>query len=411
MALRIVSPKSHRLNDGKEGKTDPKKQKRPNPVLRLLAFLITAAMVLGAVYLILNYDKLNFDAVKRWFAYRDLERGENGQAESFPYDGDSSSVFAGLDGDLLVCSSTGIRLYSASGQVYVDRTLVMENPVAVAAGDTALAYDAGGRSLVVCRDRAEAFSLELPEGESILSADINSRGWMVVVTRVSGYKGIATVYDESFSPRVQISVSERFVMDAALSPDSQTVALVTMGLEDGVFSSRAEFYPTSGTSADGLNPQASTALGNQVILELTWDSSGLWALGEDSLCRLDDAGTLTGSFSYDERYLKGFSLEGDGTAVLLLGKYRAGSTAELSVVDDQGAVKAALSLDRQVLSVSAAGRYVAVLTADRLDIYDQDLELYHTLEGTQSARSALMRDDGSVLLIGSSTARVYLPQS
>ena len=83
MALRIVSPKSHRLNDGKEGKTDPKKQKRPNPVLRLLAFLITAAMVLGAVYLILNYDKLNFDAVKRWFAYRDLERGENGQAESF----------------------------------------------------------------------------------------------------------------------------------------------------------------------------------------------------------------------------------------------------------------------------------------------------------------------------------------
>ena len=67
-------------------------------------------------------------------------------------------------------------------------------------------------------------------------------------------------------------------------------------------------------------------------------------------------------------------------------------------------------MEEQVLSLSAAGRYVALLTADRLDIYDQDLELYHTLEGTQSARKALQRSDGSVLLIGSDTARVYLPQ-
>lgn len=151
-------------------------------------------------------------------------------------------------------------------------------------------------------------------------------------------------------------------------------------------------------------------MGNQVILELTWDSNGIWAVGESDIYHLDAAAALTGSYSYTGRYLKGFSLDGNGTAALLLGKYRAGSAAELVVIDGEGQTIAALAMDEQVLSISAAGRYISVLTADRLDIYNQELENYHTLEGTQSARKALQRADGSVMLVGNKTARVYLPQ-
>lgn len=410
MPRHIFSKKAHRLNEDQDVHPPRKQEKRPNLFLRLLAFLLTVAMVLGAVFLIVNYDKLNFDAVKRWFAYRDLERGEGGQAESFPYDGDSSSTFASLDGDLLVCSSTGVRLYSASGQVYVDRTVTMEHPVAVAAGSTALAYDAGGRVLLVCRDREEVFSLELEEDEEILSADVNDSGWMVTVTQESGYKGVVTVYDSQFQLKMQVSLSSRFIADAALSPDNRTVALLTMGLDDSAFTSRVELFPTTGTSTEELEPQASVQVGNQVILELTWDSNGIWAVGESDIYHLDAAAALTGSYSYTGRYLKGFSLDGNGTAVLLLGKYRAGSAAELVVIDGEGQTIAALAMDEQVLSISAAGRYISVLTADRLDIYNQELENYHTLEGTQSARKALQRADGSVMLVGNKTARVYLPQ-
>ena len=71
---------------------------------------------------------------------------------------------------------------------------------------------------------------------------------------------------------------------------------------------------------------------------------------------------------------------------------------------------AALPVEEQVLSLSAAGRYVGVLTADRLDIYSQDLELYNTLNGTQNAQKVLQRSDGSTMLIDSTTARLYVPQ-
>ena len=409
MPRHIISKKAHRLNEDKDANPSRKKEKRPNPVLRLLAFLLTVVMVLGAIFLIVNYDKLNFDSIKRWFAYRDLERGDSGQAESFPFDGDSSSTFASLDGDLLVCSTTGVRLYSASGQVYVDRTVTMENPVAVAAGSTALAYDAGGQTLLACRNREEAFTLELAEDEKVLSADVNGKGWMVTVSQESGYKGVVTVYDSQFQPQMQVSLSSRFIMDAALSPDNSTVAVLTMGLTDGTFTSQVELYPTVGAASDA-SPQTTCTVGGQVILDMTWDDSGIWALGEDEIYHLDDSAALTGSYSYSDRYLKGFSLAGDGTAVLLLGKYRAGSTAELVVVDTQGEARATMALDEQVLSISAAGRYISLLTADQLNIYDQDLSLYNTLDGTQSARKVLQRSDGSAMLIDNSTARIYVPQ-
>lgn len=255
MPRHIFSNQPHRLEKDKEGRQAGRTEKRPNRLLRLLAFLLTVALMLGAVVLIVNYDKLNFDFVKRWFSYRSLSRTDSGQAESFPFDGDGTSTFATLDGDLLVCSSTGVRLYSASGQVYVDRTVVMEHPVAVSAGDTALAYDAGGQTLLVCRDREEAFSLELSSDEQILSADVNESGWMVVVTQISGYKGVVTVYDSQFQPKMQVSLSSRFVMDAALSADNRTVVLLTMGLTDGTFSSTAEFYPVGGAPPRRLRPR------------------------------------------------------------------------------------------------------------------------------------------------------------
>jgi len=115
------------------------------------------------------------------------------------------------------------------------------------------------------------------------------------------------------------------------------------------------------------------------------------------------------SFYYDYRYLRGYDLGGDSFAALLLGKYQVGVTTELTTVGSDGNVIATLPLSEQVLSLSAAGRYVAVLTADRLYIYTKNLKPYATLEGSQTASAVVLRDAGSAFLIGSETARLYLP--
>jgi len=382
--------------------------KRPNIFLRLLAFLVTLALVLGAVALVAFRDQINLDAVRRYFVYRSLSRNDSGQAESFPYDGGVSSQFVTVGQDLLIATGSSIRLYSGSGTVYVNETVAMEHPVARSAGKYGLCYDAGGQHLFLFSDRQEIFALEQDEGHAIISASLNEAGQMAVAAQESGHKGSVTVYNNEQEPTIKISLSSGFVMDAALSPDGRTLAILTVAVGSHAFESRVLFYRTDHSSEDAV-PDAVCSLGNSVILELSWTGSDLWAQGENAVFSLAGDGTMAGQFSYESWYLKAFALSGDHFAASLLGKYRAGSTAELSLISPDGSVQGVLDVNEQVLSLSSAGRYLAVLYADRLEIYTDGLTPYHTLEGTQGARKALMRGDGSVLLIDNSDARVYLP--
>lgn len=382
-------------------------EKKKNPLLRFLAFLLTAALLLGAVFLVANWRKLNFDFIRRWYSYRSLAKNESGQVESYRYIGGTGSSFTQLGDDLLVSSESGVRLYSPAGAAYVDQPTTLDHPFVSTGGNAALVYDAGGSDLFVYRDREQVFSYTASGGHSILYASLSAQGQLVLVTQASGLKGEVTVYDTAFEPLYGLKISSRFVTGAELSPDGKTLALATSGQTGGVYDSQIDFYSFP-RAAEDTKPDTVCSLGNNTILALNWASEPLRVLGENALAFVDSHGTLVGTYSYDRRVLKGFSLDGDSCA-LLLGKYRAGSGADLVLVASNGKELACQSMEEQVLSLSAAGKYLSVLTADGLTVYSGALEPYHTTASLQGARRVLQRSDGSVTLISPETARLYLP--
>ncbi|WP_294549498.1 DUF5711 family protein [uncultured Pseudoflavonifractor sp.] len=391
---------------------EPGGKKKGNILVRLLAFLVTLALIFGAVTLVVYRDRLNFDVIRRYFTYRSLERNDNGQAKSFAHEGSTRDIFVSAGENLLVCSTTGVRLFSGSGTQYVDEQIVMEQPVAMAAGEWSLAYDAGGSSLYLFRDKEKVFSLGAEEGKDILSARVNSAGWLTVVTQAASYKGSVTVYNPQQQPVLQLNRSSGFVMDAVVTENGEYLAAVTIRQSGASFDSSVDLYRLDRTEEE-TEPDASSTLDGSVTLDLRQQGDTLWALGDTGVYAISLAernlGEREGMYGYPDQYLKEFSLEGEGYAALLLGKYRAGSQAQLLVTDESGAVTGALDIGEQVLSLSAAGRYIAVLTADRLDIYTADLRLYDSMSGTQNAQKVLMRADGTAMLIGAKTARLYIP--
>lgn len=397
------------MNDRQEV---PNGKKKPNILVRLLAFLVTLALIFGAVTLVVYRDRLNFDVIRRYFAYRSLERNDSGQAESFAHEGSTRDIFVSAGENLLVCSTTGVRLFSGSGTQYANEQIVMEQPVAMAAGEWSLAYDAGGKSLYLFQDKEKVFSLGADNGKTILSARVNENGWLAVVTQAASYKGSVTVYNPQQQPMLQLNRSSGFVMDAVVTEDGKYLATVTVSQSGASFASSLDFYRLDRTEEE-TEPDASCTLDGSVILDLREQDGTMWALGDTGVFAVSLAeknlGERKGAYSYSEQYLKEFSLEGDGYAALLLGKYRAGTQAQLLVTDEAGEVTGTLDIGEQVLSLSAAGRYIAVLTADRLDIYTSDLRLYDSLSGTQNAQKVLMRADGTAMLIGAKTARLYIP--
>ena len=382
-----------------------KSRKVPRFFLRLILFLLAVAVVLGAVAVVVFRDSLNLDSIKRWIHYRTLSISDSGRAESFPYDGSLNDTFAVLDGDLLVCSPNAISLYSSSGTRYVNQAVQMQNPVVDSNGSLAVVYDAGGSSLYVLGQRELIWQGE--DFDSILSARLNRDGYLTVVTQSSGYRGVVTVCDSTYTPLMSVNVSSAFVLDAALSDDGHTLAILTMGQQDGVVQSTLSLYGLNTGDSGQFTPDVTTSLGAVVALDTKHTQDQVWMVTDQGLTIADHAGqTVTADWS--SLYLKRYTLDGDGFAVALLGRYRAGSQAQLWVTDEQGQTHT-LEIDQQVLSLSAAGRYIAVLTGDRLDIYTDTLELYASLEGTQGARSALALKDGSAILISDDTVSFYIP--
>ncbi len=143
------------------------------------------------------------------------------------------------------------------------------------------------------------------------------------------------------------------------------------------------------------------------MLDLKHTASSLWTVSDRGLAVTDREGQSVRA-DWSDRYLRRFTLSGDGFAIALLGRYRAGSQAELWLVDGQGG-RQKLELNEQVMSIAAAGRYFAVLTSDRLDIYTDEMELYSTLTGTKGARTVLLMPDGSAILVSADSAGFYVP--
>lgn len=399
-----MDKQTHKETQARTGQDAPRK-KRPRFLLRALLALLVLAVAAAAVTAVVYRDRLNADSIRRWFRYRALSLSDSGQAESFPYDGDITDTFASLDGDLLVCSRNTISLYSASGTRYVSQPVSMEHPALVSNGTLAAVYDAGGSELYVLGQRQLIWTGE--DLDTILSARLNQSGMLTVVTQPGSGRGTVTVYGSDYEPLVTVRLTSAYVLDAALSDDGKTLAIVTVGQEGGSFSSSLSLYTLNTGAGGGFVPDLTCALGSGVVLDARHTASAFWAISDRGITVTDRQGS-TASADFDGRYLKRYTLAGDGFAAALLGKYRSGSQAELWVVSADGS-SVSREYREQVLALSASGRYVAVLTGSRLDIYTKGLTLYASLEDTQGARGVLLREDGSAILIAPGTAHYYVP--
>ena len=113
--------------------------KKPNIILRLLALLITVALVLGALVLVVYRDKLNITALERWVTARQIETDQSGQPTPFTYAGGDMLSAAFLDKGILFAGEAGAHYYAPSGQLYAEQVVEMESPVLSACAKSGVA--------------------------------------------------------------------------------------------------------------------------------------------------------------------------------------------------------------------------------------------------------------------------------
>lgn len=374
-----------------------KKSRRP-----LLILLIVALLAIGAVVTAVLLDRSGFDGLRRKVIYAKAVKDENGCAQLYRYSSDQSGHFASLEGSLVSVSMHQLTVLDEKNKTLYDETVKFQAPALQTGGGHAVVYDVGGTEVYVLSDKGLVYRLDCA-GE-VLSAVLNRQGWLTVVCNESGCKAAVRVYDEGGQAVFAFRSADRFVMSAALSADSRTLAAATMGQENGTFASYVVFYRINGDKEIGK-----CTLRGSVVYDLLPAGNGFCAVTEAQLCFLSADGTMTAAYDFGGDYLRRVSVSDDGYAAVLLGRYRTGTQHRIVTVGSDGRELASLELDAEISGISAAGRYVAVLSSDRLNIYDKDLLPCAELTEVSQAREVLMRSDGSAVLAGSTSASLYLP--
>ena len=373
-------------------------------LLRVLTSVLTVLLIGVGVFLVLNRNRINLDSIKRYLTYRALETTEEGLGVSFQIGQEKELCYAALNNALILCSENRIQIYSDGGTQYVDTSVSMKQPVINTAGDYAVVYDAGGNDLYLFADRQEIYHYATEGNYALISARVNDHGWLAVVEEASGYKAIVTAYDANQQPLVTERISSQFVMDAAVSADNRQLAILTISQEGSNFVSTLTMYDIS----DG-EKRDERSYSDSAVIDMRWDGSGIWLQQEYGVQRLNQQYNPVANWQNNTLYLQGYSLGGDGFAVEYFSRFRAGSTGQLAAINSSGDVIGTLNVNADILSLTAAGRYIAVLTSAKLTIYTSDFTEYATLPNTTGIQQALMRGDGTAMLVTAETANVYLP--
>ena len=375
-----------------------KKKTAPRRTLRVL--LAVVALVLAAVAAFVLLDRTAFDGLRRSIAYMQAEKDESGCAKLYQYNGDGTSVYADLDGCLLVASGKEITLLDAKGNA-VYHTALQAGQVAVTAEDGfAVVYEIGGKSLHLLDSKGLVKEMTI-EGE-IFSVEMGAGGKFAVTLKKTGYKTAVSVYNGKGEPLYEFSSAQKYLMTAAVSENGKYMAAAAMGQESGTFVSSLQIYKLT---SDTQQADASVDGG---VYELGAVDGRFCAVTDKALCFVKNDGAVT-EYSYQGATLSRCSLGGGKFAAVLLENYSSGGLTHLATVNTAGEEIASLAVESEVLDLSAAGRYLTVLYSNRLAIYDQKLQPCTVLEDVSSARRVLMRADGSAVLVGTNAASLYLP--
>lgn len=383
-----------------DGEAEAQRAEKNGKVKSFLTFSLALVLVLAVVVLAAYRDGTGFDILRRYLNYGRPDVA--GGTTLYAYDSSSKNRFAAVGENLAVLSDTALRLFDKNGQELWSANVNMSAPALSSGGGRIVAYDVGGLSLYVADPGGILLELSAEESESFLAATLNDDGWLAVTSEKRGLKGTVNVYNRNLGLVFEFHSSRRFALDGYVLKDR--LAAVTLGQEGGTFVSNIVLYDLSQE-----DPIADYDVSGGLVAAIGEQDGRIVTVSDTCLSYADPSGELLATYSYSGAYLRDFDLGGSDFAVLLLNRYRSGSVGRLVTVDSEGNEMGSLEMREEVLSLSASGRYLAVLYSDRLEVYNQDLQVYASLRGMEDVRDVLMRPDGAVLMLSASSASLFLP--
>lgn len=367
---------------------------------RFVTLLLVMALVLLMAVLSTMEEGNQFTALRRWLMY-----GSSSEAgERYTYAADADNQYGVLADRLLVVTPNAVRLLSTDGKPVYELSVAMSRPKLSVGGSRAVVCDVGGDTLYVLDSTGIVETQTLDRGLCYFTAHLNEADELAVISQKNGYKASVAVYGRDGQLRFHFDSHDSYLSDAVVTKDGKQVIAVALREQNGAFTSTLVTYDLATAQLAGEH-----AIQDGLVMAMTVN-------GEERICLCDKRLSITSSAgetlldrTFGNLHLQGYALTGRDFCALLLGRYQSGNVGQLTTYDLQGQELAALEIGEEVLDLSAAGDYLAVLYSNSLVIYTRDLTEHARLDSTDYASQVRMLEDGTALVISGASAWRFRP--
>lgn len=389
-------------NEMKQPQTEEQKQESKKGGLsgRLVTLILVMAVVLIMSMLSTMEEGNQFAALRRWLMYGDSSETGN----IYAYAADQNNQYGVLGDKLMLVTPNAIRLLSDDGTSVYDLQIAMTNPRLSMGTAHAVVCDVGGDTLYVLDSTGIIDTKTLDRGLCYYTARLNESDDLAVISQKSGYKASVSVYGRDGQLRFHFDSHENYLGDAIVTKDGKTLIAVALEELDGAFASTLVAYDVSSAQLVG-----ESSIRDGLVMDLAVNGECVVSLCDKRLNITTLAGETRLDRTFGNLYLQSYALTGTDFCALLLGRYQAGNVCQLTTYDLQGQEIASLEIGEEVLDLSAAGNYLAVLYSNSLVIYTRDLMEYARLDSTDYAGQVRMEEDGTALIISGTSAWRFRP--
>ena len=378
-------------------RTGKKSGKRSVALNRILTVILTLLLVALAVLVFVFREELTGESLRRTFG---KETSVAPARDAFTYETGAEQVFASAGDGLAVASSSSVQLLDGKGQTVFKQVVSFEMPAVFACADRALFCDLGGTECIAAGMDGESASISSgsKDDREILTAGMNDSGWFTLVTAEPGYKALVSVYNADCEKQFEWWSGTGYVLRAAVSPDNRSLAVLCAETEG----TKLHFF-----ALNSEEEQASLCLADTLAYDLTYLSGDLLCvIGETGVFFVSSDGALKNQYAIGDSYLLDYTF-GQGFLALFISDYRGGGGGTLLTLDLKGTVLGTQTLERDAVSLSARGKQLLVMTGGGLVLYDQALVRQYANETLMTARRAILRPTGDILLLSAYSAERF----
>jgi WD40 repeat protein len=340
---------------------------------RLRRWVFVLLIIVIAFVLYSYRDNLTPDAL--YISISDFFIGTSSD-NKFPIKIDGTSVqSAGLMGsNIALLTDTCFKIYSQNGNELVNHQHGYSNPAMVVTNKKAVIFDRGGKALIVYSRFKNEFDIK-PE-YAIVTADMNERGNLAIVTGTRGYIAELDVYDKNYNNIFKWYSAENYVVDVSISPDGQKAAVALINAENGDVKSSIYVF-----EFDKNEPLAKNTYKGTSFFSVKWQNNdALTAIGDDKTLFFNGNGKQTKEYNYNGRELRAYSDKFNNNIVLILSRYGLGRQSEMIELNSTGTQISNATLDTSAKCVDVDNNGIAVLSGNKVMLFDNNMKLMGTAD-------------------------------